>query len=368
MYRLIFAFYILLATSVAQAHHSRAGYNLDKVVTVKGKVTKVLWRNPHPYYRIESVNAQGITETWQFEGFAVSAYVKVGWLKDTVKVGDSVTMIGSPNKKNSQRKAGKQSGLLSRIIQESGKILDANPPENAPKSIAQESEEEEQRESEYSDKIMKTKGTHDFSGNWHFFVNNEEGQTGGFEPPRSWPLSRAGQKQVDNFELKNDPFYQCINFGHPRLVDWVWARRWTRLDNRIEIETEMSAPNQKRTIWLDGRKKPSNFAASDIGFSTGSFDENGTLTVETTGYSATPWGTIIGLDSSDQKRVVVKYNLSNGSPKTGYTRMVFEMTIEDPVFLDKPVKRWGAYDLAPEHEYVPFSCDAEASSAHLEYE
>ena len=37
-------------------------------------------------------------------------------------------------------------------------------------------------------------------------------------------------------------------------------------------------------------------------------------------------------------------------------------------YLSKPVKTWGVYDLAPAHEYVPFSCDPEASSAHLEYE
>jgi len=48
--------------------------------------------------------------------------------------------------------------------------------------------------------------------------------------------------------------------------------------------------------------------------------------------------------------------------------MVFEMVVEDPVYLSKPVKTWGVYDLAPAHEYVPFSCDPEASSAHLEYE
>jgi len=349
---------------MVDAHHSRAPYNLDQEISVKGTVTKVLWRNPHPYYKIESVNKSGVKETWSFEGFAVSAYVKVGWLKDTVKVGDTVTMIGSPNKKNGVRKPNKQSALLARIVQANGKVLDANPSAEA----QVEADEEVARESEYSDKIMNTPGTHDFSGNWHFFVNNEEGQTGGFDPPRDWPLSPKGQAQVDNFALKDDPFYQCLNFGHPRLINWVWARRWTRFDNRIEIETEMSAVNQKRIIWLDGRTKPANHKPSDIGFSTGKFDEHGTLIVETTGYSATPWGNIIGLDSSDQKRVVARYNLSNGSPLTGHTRMVFEVTVEDPVYLSKPVKLWGAYDLAPEHQYVPFSCDPEASSAHLEYE
>ncbi|MDE0929212.1 MAG: DUF6152 family protein [Halioglobus sp.] len=365
MQRLIAILCIFLFSSIALAHHSRAPYNSEQEISVKGTVTKVLWRNPHPYYKIESVNAQGVKENWQFEGFAVSAYVKVGWRKDTVQVGDAVTMIGNPNNKNVSRTPEKQSGLLLRIIQADGNVLDANPAEDAPKV---EGDEEAERESEYSDKIMNTPGTHDFSGNWHFFVNNEEGKTGGFDPPRHWPLSAKGQDQVNNFVLKDDPFYKCINFGHPRLVFWVWARNWVRFENRIEVETEMSAENQSRTIWLDGRKKPADFVPSDIGFSTGTIDENGTLIVETTGYASTPWGNIIGLDSSAQKRVVVRYNLTNGSPLTGHTRMVFEMVVEDSVYLSTPVKTWGAYDLAPAHQYVPFSCDPEASSAHLEYE
>ena len=368
MHRLFFILCFCLSATAVQAHHSRAPYDLEKEVSVKGKVTKVLWRNPHPYYQLESINQQGVKEHWQFEGFAIAAYAKVGWKKDSVKVGDLVTMIGNPNKKNHERNADKQSGLLIRILQEDGHILDANPPEIAQTVAGEEEKEEIARESEYSDNIMNTKGTHDFSGNWHYFVNNEEGQLGGFDPPGDWPLSPKGQAQVYNCNLKNYPFYQCINFGHPRLITWVWARRWTRFDNRIEIETEMSADNQKRTIWLDGRKKPKDFKPSDIGYSTGSFDENGTLIVETTGYAPTPWGSTIGLDSSAQKRVVTRYNLSNGSPLTGYTRMVFEVTLEDPVYLTKPVKFWGAYDLVPEHQYVPFSCDPESSSAHLEYE
>ena len=50
---------LLLASSV-HAHHSRAPFLLDEEVRVKGRVTKVLWKNPHPYYTIESVNASGV--------------------------------------------------------------------------------------------------------------------------------------------------------------------------------------------------------------------------------------------------------------------------------------------------------------------
>ena len=357
---------IFTLVSQALAHHSRTPFILDKEVAVKGKVTKVLWRNPHPYYKMEAINEKGISETWSFEGFAVAAYVKVGWLQNSVQVGDDVTMIGNPNRKNGTRPPEKKSALLVRIIQADGHVLDANPPESA--QATSEDGEEPERESEYSDKIMETAGTHDFSGNWHFFVNDEEGKTGGFDPPRDWPLAAKGQEQVDNFALKDDPFYQCFNFGHPRLLHWVWARRWVRFDDRIEIETEMTSENQKRTIWLDGRTRPADFEPSDIGFSRGKFDEHGTLIVETTGYKPTPWGGIIGLDSSEKKRIIARYNLSNGSPLTGYTRMVWEVTHEDPVYLSRPVKYWGAYDLAPHHDYVPFSCDSEASSAHLEYE
>ena len=74
------------------AHHSWP-VNTDKLVTVKGTITRVEWGNPHPMFTIE-VREDGKVETWQIGGPAVTRMQANGWTKDTLKPGDVVTGTG----------------------------------------------------------------------------------------------------------------------------------------------------------------------------------------------------------------------------------------------------------------------------------
>jgi hypothetical protein len=49
------------------AHHGTAGYDLDKVITVKGTVSDFDWTNPHAVVRIAAKNDKGETEEWTIE-------------------------------------------------------------------------------------------------------------------------------------------------------------------------------------------------------------------------------------------------------------------------------------------------------------
>ena len=85
---------LVLAGSSASlsAHHSWP-VNTDKLVTVKGTVTRVEWGNPHPMFTIE-VRDEGKVETWQIGGPAVNRMEANGWSKTTLKPGDVVTGTG----------------------------------------------------------------------------------------------------------------------------------------------------------------------------------------------------------------------------------------------------------------------------------
>jgi hypothetical protein len=85
---------VLLAAAVpASAHHSWP-ISYDKLVTVKGKVTKIAWENPHPMYTVEVAANEGRTETWQIGGPAINRMEANGWSPTTIKPGDVVTGIG----------------------------------------------------------------------------------------------------------------------------------------------------------------------------------------------------------------------------------------------------------------------------------
>src|SRR5687768_7178526 len=77
------------------AHHSFAAqYDRSKPILLKGTVTKMEWMNPHIYFYVDVKDTAGKTVNWAVEGGNPSGLYRRGWKKDTLKVGDEVTVDG----------------------------------------------------------------------------------------------------------------------------------------------------------------------------------------------------------------------------------------------------------------------------------
>lgn len=80
----------------AQAHHSfRAQYDATKTIDVTGYVTKIDWMNPHVYFYIDVVNAEGKTDSWAFEMGPPHMLEQRGWKRNSMAIGDELEVSGT---------------------------------------------------------------------------------------------------------------------------------------------------------------------------------------------------------------------------------------------------------------------------------
>jgi len=80
----------------AYAHHSMAGFDRAKTITLVGTVKQFKWANPHSWVEFEVMNDKGVAETWNVEMTSPGVLIRAGWKSTTLKPGDKVSIAAHP--------------------------------------------------------------------------------------------------------------------------------------------------------------------------------------------------------------------------------------------------------------------------------
>ena len=100
----LFAAALLLAGGVTYAHHSFAAeFDATKPLTLKGMVTKVEWVNPHVWIYINVKDETGKVTNWGAEMGPPHGLQRRGWRRDTLKLGEEITIQGAMARDGSKR-------------------------------------------------------------------------------------------------------------------------------------------------------------------------------------------------------------------------------------------------------------------------
>ena len=87
------------------AHHSFAAeFDSTKPITLKGTVTKVEWTNPHVWFYINVKDEKsGEVTNWGAEMGPPHGLQRRGWRRETLKIGEEITVGGSLAKNGTKR-------------------------------------------------------------------------------------------------------------------------------------------------------------------------------------------------------------------------------------------------------------------------
>jgi hypothetical protein len=116
---------LLLAAIPALAHHSvSAEFDTTKPIEFTGTVKSVEWTNPHIYTQVEVKQPDGTTKVYRVEGNPPNTLFRNGWRKDSLKVGQVVSVKGHRAKNPDSPNVG-----TATITTQDGKKVFANQPE-----------------------------------------------------------------------------------------------------------------------------------------------------------------------------------------------------------------------------------------------
>jgi hypothetical protein len=177
------------------------------------------------------------------------------------------------------------------------------------------------------------------------------------------PINPAARLRADSWDasLLELPENQC----RPHPSDYAWRgpanlRIWKDIDTAsqetLAYHTHISWQAPERTIWMDGRAHPPDYAAHTWqGFSTGKW-EGDMLTVTTT-HLKEGWIRRNGIPRSE-KATITEHIIRHGNYLT------VAVIINDPVYLTEPFLRTTDFTMDPDQQIAPYPCEAVVEVQH----
>jgi Family of unknown function (DUF6152) len=88
----------LCVVPVAAHHAVSAEFNSEKVITLKGVVSKIDWVNPHIFIYVDVKDESGKVSTWRLQSLPPMFFKGSGLTKDKLMDGSEVTVTAYPAK------------------------------------------------------------------------------------------------------------------------------------------------------------------------------------------------------------------------------------------------------------------------------
>ncbi|HEY7671159.1 MAG TPA: DUF6152 family protein [Gammaproteobacteria bacterium] len=310
----------------AFAHHSQAMFDTSQEILIEGTVARFDWVNPHMYLIVETTGPDGKPALVEGEGLGITQALVDGLDREALKAGTHVVMRANPNRGG----WGKQVRILD-VTTEDGEIHGFYTANTRNRTLTP---------------------AESLQGHW---APNRAALGAGFGAMARWPITAEGraiqgQLLADGLcFVEPTPFLEVLD--ELRTIEIGTDEVVMRFDN--------TGDHVVRTIYLNA-EHPADVQPSLHGHSIGRW-EGATLVIDTIAYEPNPSGLGINVPSSPGKHTVERLTLTEDR-----TRLRYEATVEDPVYLTGPATLAMQWDHRPDLEFSQDSepCDKDVAARY----
>jgi len=331
-----------LASLAASAHHAIGGnYVANDVIEVEGEVTEILWRNPHVQVEMRVTGDNGSTQDWEMATTSLSNMRRWQMDRDFIAVGDHIRVAGNP------ARDGGQGMYIRNILTTSGEEVLLGP-NIEPRWSNQLVEMSESRRVGRGDTSAPELG---------IFRVWSHPDTIPMLIPRNWgkmaenrpKLTEAARAAVDGFVWERDnPLGNCAPKGMPTIMEAPYPFEFRRDGDDIVWHDEEF--DTVRRIHMAPDATADGQPASLLGYSTGRWENDRTLVVETTKMG---WGHFdgLGVPITPDAVMIERFTVSPQGDQLDYS-----MTITDPTVFTEPVTLGKYWVWFPDAEVGAYEC------------
>jgi hypothetical protein len=321
---------------IAHAHHSQAGiFDSKQTIEVSGVIKSLSWRNPHGQILLSVKDSKGVETVWDAETASISILRNRGVEGSAIRVGDRITIAGSPSMRNRPEILARSVLLPNGTEFTFGSANAYFPAGKAGRVVgAAKIDVDVAAAKAKADGLFRV---------WSTIMSDPAAFPmfkGGY------PLTAAGQAGLAKWNPRNNILLKCGTKGTPLIMISPLPMEFVKDGDKIVLRLEEY--DSVRTIHMNP-KAVAPAAHTMFGFSRGRWD--GTTLVVETDHIAAGYFDHEGTPQSDQIKTVERF-----TPSADYSRIDYSLTTTDPVNFERTFTLTRYFVWKPENSVHRYEC------------
>lgn len=332
-----------LGPIAAMAHHSFAAtFDVGVVNELEGEVTSIRWSNPHVLFTLNGTDEQGREMTWEIESHSLSIMRRMEISGDALRVGDQVRVAGHP-----ARRIDNAMFVLHALLPSGQEIV--FDPWGSPRwsdnvgttAVWQASRDDAQAQDNGIFRVWSTSLSDPDA--WLFPEILDPSLI------RNYPLTAAALSSAQAFDPVTDlPILDCAAKGMPTIMEQPYPMEF--VDQGDTILLRLEEYDTVRTIHMDRSAAPAGQPLTNLGYSTGRWEDE-SLVVTTT-HTSWRFFDSVGIPLSEAAVLVERF-----TPSEDGSRLNLSMTVTDPATFTEPATISKTWLALPGARIEPYQCE-----------